>query len=58
MEDFELANLCLNILCNDKRLPNYAYYEPDDDVHTMFFNELTKKEIQKIKKYIYFHNKK
>ena len=51
MEQYQIANMCLNILANHKRLPSYAYYQPDDDV-SIFFNELTKKDIQKICRYL------
>jgi hypothetical protein len=52
LNDASIANQCLNILSNGRKLPSYAYYEPGDDVKGMFWNELSRKELLKIYRYI------
>jgi hypothetical protein len=49
--DYLFANICLTILANNFKLPSDAYYGPGDDVKTLFFRELSKKDIRKILKH-------
>lgn len=48
LNNVAIANYCLKILANGKKLPNYAYYISGDDVKAMFWDELTFNEMTKI----------
>jgi hypothetical protein len=53
--DAFFANYCINILANFKKLPSNVYYYDGDNIKSMFWNNLSKREIKKIQNY--FNNK-
>jgi hypothetical protein len=56
--DVNITNYCLTILANGKKLPNYAYYNYGDDVKTMFWDELSSKDLTKIHRHCIRKNKR
>ncbi len=57
MNNAYFANYCITVLSNRKKLPSYAYYEPGDDVQTMFWNELSSNELMMIIRHLKRHQR-